>query len=422
VPPGEVLPPGVTDAPGTGGGRSSEQAAVTASPSDSAGTSTSIRRRFACRSIAIWALSTRHAREAGRLVPTPAFAYVSAPAMQPLVITDPRHVPRRKNALDRLALRVINDERDLPFVYLCLAITFVLLPFAVYLYLPGRFTWWLGAIYLAVNGYFFFDRFILMLHNTSHRIFFKREHVLLNKVIPWLFGPLFGETPDTYFVHHVGMHHAEENMWDDLSSTLGYKRDSVPGFLHYWARFFFGILPELGLYNLRRKRWKLLRMMLIGELLWYGVVAFLLWLNWEATLFVLVIPFVLVRFLMMAGNWAQHAFVDIDAPDNKYRASIVCINTRYNRRCFNDGYHIGHHLKATRHWTEMPEEFEQNRKLYADNDAVVFQGIDYFQIWLYLMLKRYDWLAERFVELRDEPRSKEEIIALLRARTRPLVR
>ena len=57
---------------------------------------------------------------------------------------------------------------------------------------------------------------------ASTSIVFKNRK--LNLYIPWLLGPFFGETPETYFVHHVGMHHVEENLEDDLSSTMPYKR------------------------------------------------------------------------------------------------------------------------------------------------------------------------------------------------------
>jgi len=53
---------------------------------------------------------------------------------------------------------------------------------------------------------------------------------------------------------------------------------------------------------------------------------------------------------------------------------------------------------------------------------VVFEGIDFFQVSLYLFLKRWDWLAGRFVECGVEKRSAEEIVALLRSRTKPIVR
>ena len=48
----------------------------------------------------------------------------------------------------------------------------------------------------------------------------------------------------------------------------------------------------------------------------------------------------------------------------------------------------------------------------------VFEGIDFFMVWFFLMLKRYDILAKHYVQLGDRKRSKEEIIDLLKSRTR----
>lgn len=334
-------------------------------------------------------------------------------------LSDPTFAPKEKrNALERVALHFINDERDLPFVWLSLAMTVVLIPFAVVLYWPGVFRWWMAPIYWAVLFGFFFDRYILMLHNTSHRRLFKRRYKFLNHYIPWVLGPFCGESPETYYAHHITMHHAEGNMPNDLSSTMRFQRDSFLHFLRYFSRFFFFILPELTAYQWRKKRWAILRKMLVGELGFYAMCIGLSFINWQATLVVFVIPFLLCRFLMMCGNWAQHAFVDAKDPANPYKSSITCINAGYNRRCFNDGYHIGHHVMANRHWTEMPEDFQRDRANYVKHDAVVFEGIDFFIIWGLLMLKRYDTLAKHFVELRDEPRTHEEIVALLKERTR----
>ena len=101
-----------------------------------------------------------------------------------------------------------------------------------------------------------------------------------------------------------------------------------------------------------------------------------------------------------------------------YKNSITCINCSYNTRCFNDGYHIGHHLKRTRHWTELPGELTENRAKYEAEGAIVFEGVDFFAVWVCLMLKRYDWLAARFVQLGEERLTLPEIEALLRSRTR----
>jgi fatty acid desaturase len=164
---------------------------------------------------------------------------------------------------------------------------------------------------------------------------------------------------------------------------------------------------------------KLVRELFWGEF-WYGVffLPLLVW-NPSATVVVFVFPFLLMRTLMMIGNWGQHAFVSQDHPDDPHLASITCIETRYNRRCFNDGYHIGHHVTARAHWTEYPVEFEENIAEYAAKDAIVFRGIDFFQVWLLLMAGRWSRLAQAFVRLPGAPeRTDDEVVDLLKARVR----
>jgi fatty acid desaturase len=333
-----------------------------------------------------------------------------------VVLSDPTYRPR-SSAFERIAERFICDRRDLPFLGLTAVLSATVIPTGVVLFLPGEFRWWLAALHLALVVYFL-GPFILMLHNTSHRRLFRRPWGWMNHYIPWVLGPFFGESPETYFGHHVGMHHPENNLEDDLSSTMHYQRDSAIDFLRYFFRFFFFGLVELTGYFARKKRRALMIRVALGELLFYAVVVALFFYAWRAALVVFLVPFLVTRFAMMAGNWGQHAFIDGASPENNYRNSITCINSAYNRRCFNDGYHIGHHLKATRHWTEMPEDFQRNVRTYEAEGAFVFSGLDFFNVWLALMLRRYDWLARRLVQLGETPRSYEDDMALLRRRTR----
>ncbi len=333
-------------------------------------------------------------------------------------LTDPTRRAPFYDRLDPLLKGFAKDPRDMPFVALTFTALLVLVPFATFLFLTPGFSAWFAVAYLAVLFLGFIDKYTLMLHCTSHRRLFVKRFDWMNHLIPAFVGPFMGQTPYTYYAHHIGMHHHENNLADDLSSTLRFRRDSLRGFLRYFGRFFFFGIFELTRYQARRGRWKLFRSALLGELGWLvGVVALALFNPW-ATLTVFVIPFVMIRFMMMAGNWAQHAFVDARTPENPYRNSLTCINTRYNRRAYNDGYHAGHHVKANRHWTEMPDDFKNNLATYRDEDAIVFEGLDYFQIWALLMAKRYPTLARHFVDLRQDKRSEAEVIALLRERTR----
>ncbi len=330
-------------------------------------------------------------------------------------------------AWDRLALRLINDPRDLPFVHLVVAclvtalLGLLLYPISLAV-LPGPSFWLAGGVYLLVWALWTLDRFILMLHCTSHRILFRREFGWLNHLIPVALGPFFGETPQTYFCHHMGMHHPENNLHDDLSTTMPFQRDRFGHWLRYFLRFLGLTVIELPMYFFRRGKTKLGFRVLFGELSFWLVVGLLAaFVDWRATLAVFVIPVLMVRVLMMAGNWAQHAFVDPAHPGDPYRNSITCIDSRYNRRCFNDGYHIHHHVKARCHWSDLPAEFRDNMTTYGEHDAIVFRGLDFFIVWLLLMFGRYETLAKAMVELPGAPkRSVEQRIAFMRSRLTPI--
>ena len=334
-----------------------------------------------------------------------------------ITLRDPIYTPPDAPGLvERIAEQLIHDRRDVPFLKLMVLLSATVVPTGIALFVPHCFRWWLAAVHVALVIYFS-GPFVLMLHNTSHRRLFRRPWDWLNHYIPWVLGPFFGESPEAYFTHHVGMHHPENNLDEDISSTLRYRRDRIVDFLRYFGHFFFFGFFDLTNYFAKKGRRSLLTRTIVGEVSFYCAVAALLYIDWRATLAVFVVPFVMTRFAMMAGNWGQHAFVDPAAPENSYRNSITCINSSYNRRCFNDGYHIGHHLKATRHYTELPEEFHRHLDTYASQGAIVFEGLDFFSVWAYLMIGRYDRLAEQFVDLGPKRRTREEIIALLRSRT-----
>lgn len=331
-------------------------------------------------------------------------------------ITDPRVA--RSPFYAPVIAALINDPRDSEVVGL-LGQCLLLAALAVLLFFLPYGVWYAAPLYWLLLFAGLLDRFTLMLHCTSHRPLFKAKYRGLNLIIPWLVGPFFGQTPNTYFAHHLGMHHREENLPGDLSSTMRFQRDSFKAWLRYWARFISLGVVDLVRYMARHRRHRLMRRVIVGEAAYWCSLALLLYVRPDATLVVLVIPLVLIRTLMMIGNWAQHAFIAADRPDNPYVASITCINSRYNGRCFNDGYHIGHHLHARAHWTEYPAEFERSIEEYGRQDAIVFEGLDFFQVWILLMTKRWSRLARAFVQLPGaNPRCEAEIIQLLQERVR----
>ncbi len=343
--------------------------------------------------------------------------------LEALRITDPMSSRKdRYHALDRFFLSLIRDERDLPFVYLTLWITlFMMLPGLLLYFLQGWIWWAVAGLYFYLNNFFFKGPFGLMLHCTSHRPFFKREYQFMNYYLPWVVAPFFGHTPETYFVHHIGMHHAENNLEDDDSSTMPYQRDSLVDFSRYFLTFFFKGVFELYRYHQRRKRKKLLARIVAGEVSFYIMVILLSLIDFPTTLVVFILPLLIFRLITMVGNWAQHAFVDPDDPANLYKSSITCINCKYNHKCWNDGYHISHHIRPNLHWTLHPGHLLENRKDYADNRAIIFDGLGFLKVFALLMGKKYDRLAEHVVNIDGTFESHEEVVALLKKRTQRIL-
>jgi fatty acid desaturase len=343
-----------------------------------------------------------------------------APIAPPRPCTDPLAPdPGPRNAVERWAVTLLRDPRDLVFLRVAAALSALVLPVAA-LFFSGVLPAWAGALWIPVLFGLGAGRFTLMLHAVCHRPLFKREHAWLEHYIPWVLGPFFGQTPDSFYVHHMGMHHPENNEADDLSCTLGYQRDRFAHFLHYWARFFFVGYGHLVRYLVHRKRTKLWRTFVRGELSWLAAVSVLLYVAPGPTCAVFVGPFLMIRWFMMAGNWAQHAFVDVEQPGNAWRNSTCLLNVPYNHKSYNDGYHIVHHLKPSLHWSEMARWYLDHLDEAGQQDAVVFDGLGNNQtVWWCLMTQQWDRLATHLVDLPGAPvRDHAEKVAWLQARVR----
>ena len=332
-----------------------------------------------------------------------------------LQITDPMAAPvyaptRFQKALEAL----LYDPRDVVFVRLSLKIIAIMVPLIALLYV--HFSWWLAAVVTVIQLPVLAPPAILMLHNTMHRPFFKK-HRWLNRVHPYLMSGLFG-IPTGYMEHHVAMHHVENNQRTDLSSTMPYQRDNVLHWLIYLGKFFFTSHAGLVKYLTSKGRGALARRAIVSDLVHVLAIVGLLFLDWRPALVAFVVPYIFIRVAMMVGNWGQHAFIDPSRPGDSYANSITCINGPYNARCFNDGYHIGHHVKQNRHWTEMPKDFLDNLARYQAEGCIVFEKIDFFFVSILLFGRQYRLLAKHFVRLPGDTRTDGEVIEFLKGRTR----
>ena len=149
----------------------------------------------------------------------------------------------------------------------------------------------------------------------------------IDVAFPYVLDPLFGHTWNTYYYHHVKHHHVEGNGPHDLSSTIRYERDNPLHLTHYILRFFFVIWFDLFRYFMRKGQYKTAVRALASELCCIATIAFLATkVNFQATLWALIFPLLVMRLGLMVGNWGQHAFVDEEMPDSDFRSSITLID------------------------------------------------------------------------------------------------
>jgi len=304
--------------------------------------------------------------------------------------------------VDRLS-GLLKDQRDVPMLslmlniaeYFMIGVPFV---FGINLYrpeLPLYVRNLAGLVYVVTYVILFQERFTLCLHFSSHRKMFDNK--FLNCINGYLFAPFFGIPPGLYHIHHVLMHHTENNHGLDASATEEFQRDSLVAFLTYWYRFLLRIHVDLSYYGYATKKYDWLAKSYISLTVWGGSIYFLATkVNFVATMWVLVVPHIFAMSVMAFGNWSQHIFVNPADCQSNFGLTYNCMDTPVNQTTFNDGYHVVHHLNARLHWTEMPAYFYQTRQKHIDNGAITFRGVHFFDVGALVMTGQVRKLAEKY--------------------------
>jgi len=119
-----------------------------------------------------------------------------------------------------------------------------------------------------------------------------------------VFAPFIGIPPGFYRLHHVYMHHVENNFFEtDLSSTEMYQRDSKLHFLHYVYNYLTCVF-KLPYWAIKYGHWDLFFTAFAGFGAW-GTLMVLSWMHSPIFCFYTwILPFCVLAFVMMLGNFS----------------------------------------------------------------------------------------------------------------------
>lgn len=281
-----------------------------------------------------------------------------------------------------------------------------------------------GIAYVATHLITWAKSFILCMHYATHTPVFKKNSIWgnLNYIMPYGVCSLFGILPGQYYLHHVIMHHKENNICPyDVSSTMQYQRNNRFHMYHYCLRYILAIYFELPYYALVKKNYPRF-FECTGSIITTALIYYSLFLYKPIpTLYVFLLPMIIIGYGLMEGNWSQHIFVhpnvkNVSKEELPFAITYSCVQSDNNSYTFNDGYHIEHHAIPGAPWYDLPEKFRLND--YIKYDGIAFKTLDFDGVRNLVYAGDFAKLASYYIN--HSNKKTEDIIALLQSRLLPI--
>jgi hypothetical protein len=333
---------------------------------------------------------------------------------------------RAAQALARVSLR---DPRNAPYLYTLVGVglwTPALLVASFFLQqrlaAAPRFPWPAAVLaafayhVLMMGPYFRFFAYVsTLVHKEGHepRGLFKPPFGALNHAFGWLLGPLYGHVPESYPLGHLRIHHKHDNGPEDVTSTLALDRSRPSQWFVYLRRFalyWSGI--SIVAWFARRGRRREARRMALAMACYFGAIGAAIAIAPFFGFFYLLLPHLCVVIYLAAINYAWHAFCDPDDPGNEWVSSVTILNGGYN--VFEEDYHVVHHQRPQRHWSEAPADYAAHADDYRRNLASVFRDTHEFELFFWIVTGRHDLLASHFVDPTGALSQQEKLDLLVR--------
>ncbi len=189
-------------------------------------------------------------------------------------------------------------------------------------------------------------------HNHNHLGIFRSRgwNLGASYVISLFYGyPAIGWVPT-----HNQVHHKYNNGPEDSSRSPKYfKGNHLLGLLVYPTMT--GLTQSKEIHRFLAGLWKKDRtafLMAISEyVVFFGVMAALLVIDWKKALLFFVIPQQFALFMIQCFNYVQHVETNTGS---KWNHSRNFVSPVLNALLFNNGYHTVHHHKPGVHWSQTP--------------------------------------------------------------------
>jgi fatty acid desaturase len=242
------------------------------------------------------------------------------------------------------------DIKTLVFLSLATAILFIQWSVGF------SFVLYFCALYLAVTV-------AVIAHNHNHVPMWKSN--VLNDITDYWITLFYGFPAFAWTPTHNKNHHKFNNRTGDYTITYRLSESnniltllSYPTVSSYFQQS--PIMIHL------RELWKNKRKefyMAIGQYVVLGIfIIIALIIDWRKALLYIVVPQQFALFTVMVFNYIQHVHADEESEFNHSRNFVSSFT---NFMMFNNGYHTVHHLRASTHWSKLPEAHEKIKHLIA---------------------------------------------------------
>lgn len=158
-----------------------------------------------------------------------------------------------------------------------------------------------------------------------------------------------GVTTNAWVLHHNLGHHL--NYLDQEKDQSGWKRKdgSTKSALEYTLGL--ALTGYTRGYQVGKLYPKYQRSFIAMGVFHLAVLPLLCWYNWQAALFVFILPMLIVYVGTCYATYAHHAGLDTE---DHLHASHNVTHRFYNILTGNLGYHTAHHMKQALHWSKLP--------------------------------------------------------------------